>query len=782
MNCPSRTDEDFLDTPGYNQSPPALSGDLTTRNDLNGIANSRSYRDHRIDPGDTALDDRIASELPTDTEISKSGGGGGDGRMRGGKRVEGNKGGARADVVPAPVGVDGTAVSLGGSGIMDAGMPRNRGLRPWNALWERRRGKAKDVEEREHEYGMGVLASSGSATFGPGVHDAVGENEKSGHVVGERKKQNPRGSGLGGNGYAVGGDGGSGRGGFTGKIRDTPSEVLRVLKRYTKFVGPGMMVAVAYIDPGNYATDVAAGATYEFRLLFMILLSNIFAIFLQSLCVKLGTVTGLNLAENCRAHLPPWLNYVLYFFAESAIIATDIAEVIGTAIALNVLLNVPLVAGCAISIVDVLIILFFYRPTGPMRSLRFFEFFVMLLVLGVVVCFCYQLSLIRDTPVGDVFRGYLPSSALVESKGLYQACGILGATVMPHSLYLGSGCVQARLREFDTEHRNTFTLQQVDTTNTNSSASLGSSPSSSSLSDFDAEKVTYRPSLAAIRSCMSYSIAELAISLFTFALFVNSAILIVAGASLYGGETGDRAASADLFGIHDLLSTSIAPVAGTIFALALLLSGMSAGIVCTIAGQMVSEGQLNWTVKPWVRRIITRTISILPSIVIAGAVGKEGLSAALEGSQVALSVILPFVSAPLIYFTCRNKFMTVVADDVARRQARDRGGVLAAAAGGGAAGGGVRGGVGGAEAEGEEEEVVGMDMVERERRLEQDADATGAPASGMTTAAATTTMATTTAVVKMRNGWLTAAVAVVIWGVIVVMNVALLVLVGLGVE
>jgi len=267
---------------------------------------------------------------------------------------------------------------------------------------------------------------------------------------------------------------------------------------------------------------------------------------------------------------------------------------------------------------------------------------------------------------------------------------------------------------------------------------------------------------------MSYSIAELTISLFTFALFVNSAILIVAGASLYGGETGDRAASADLFGIHDLLSTSIAPVAGTIFALALLLSGMSAGIVCTIAGQMVSEGQLNWTVKPWVRRIITRTISILPSIVIAGAVGKEGLSAALEGSQVALSVILPFVSAPLIYFTCRNKFMTVVADDVARRQARDRGGVVATAAGGGAR-----------EAEAEGEEAVGMEVAERERRLEQDTEATRAPAAGMTTAAATTT---TTAVVKMRNGWLTAAVAVVIWGVIVVMNVALLVLVGLGVE
>jgi metal iron transporter len=150
----------------------------------------------------------------------------------------------------------------------------------------------------------------------------------------------------------------------------------------------------------------------------MILVSNIFAIFLQSLCIKLGSVTGLNLAENCKAHLPPWLNYVLYFFAEAAIIATDIAEVIGTAIALNVLLKVPLVAGCAISILDVLIILFFYNPTGmSMRALRIFEACVAMLVIGVVVCFCFQLSLIKDTSVGEVFRGYLPSSALIKSKG-----------------------------------------------------------------------------------------------------------------------------------------------------------------------------------------------------------------------------------------------------------------------------------------------------------------------------------------------------------------------------
>ncbi|KAF2434638.1 natural resistance-associated macrophage protein [Tothia fuscella] len=489
-------------------------------------------------------------------------------------------------------------------------------------------------------------------------------------------------------------------------------KLQQIMMKYFKFMGPGFMVAVAYIDPGNYATDVAAGATFRFRLLFMILLSNIFAIFLQSLCIKLGTVTGMNLAENCKAHLPPWLNYSLYFFAEAAIIATDIAEVIGTAIALNVLLKVPLVAGCAISIVDVLIILFFYNPTGmSMRALRIFEFCVAGLVLGVAVCFCFQLSLIKNVSVGEVFRGYLPSSALVKSKGLYQSCGILGATVMPHSLYLGSGIVQARLKDFDDHHPDNSTTSTPPITH---SASNDSATSSTSSED------KYRPSLRAIKSCLTFSIVELGICLFTFALFVNSAILITAGASL-SHLSADEIEKADLFSIHDLLSQSLAPAAGTIFALALLLSGTSAGIVCTIAGQMVSEGQLNWTVKPWVRRIITRSISITPSIIIAGAVGRSGLSTALEASQVCLSVILPFVSAPLIWFTCRSSIMSVWAAP----ETHDDGTV----------------------------DNVG--------------DGAGVHSEGR--------------LVVMRNHWITACVALVIWGIVVVMNVALLVLVGKGV-
>lgn len=270
---------------------------------------------------------------------------------------------------------------------------------------------------------------------------------------------------------------------------------------------------------------------------------------------------------------------------------------------------------------------------------------------------------------------------------LYQACGILGATVMPHSLYLGSGIIQPRLKEFDLQHNTTTQARSVRTMTGESGDVL--------LVD---EK--YHPSIAAIRSCMTYSIVELAFSLFTFALFVNSAILIVAGASLYGIPGSENA---DLFGIHRLLSDQLAPAAGTIFALALLLSGTSAGIVCTIAGQMVSEGQLDVRVKPWVRRLMTRSISITPSIIIAGAVGANGLSVALEASQVALSIILPFTAAPLIYFTARNKFMTAK-------------------------------------------------------------DGTG---SGE--------------IIKMRNHWIVTGLAIAIWVLIAVMDVAAVVLLGLGV-
>ncbi|KAI1937607.1 NRAMP-like transporter smf-3 [Ophidiomyces ophidiicola] len=269
-----------------------------------------------------------------------------------------------------------------------------------------------------------------------------------------------------------------------------------------------------------------------------------------------------------------------------------------------------------------------------MKALRAFEFFVMALVLGVVICFCIELSMIKETSVGEILKGYLPSPAVVKDNGLYLSCGILGATVMPHSIFLGSGVVQSRLKHFD-----------INSGYIDPSVKYGTTEG----------EIKYRPSVSAIRGCLKYSIIELALALFTFALFVNSAILIVAGASL----SGSNASEADLFGIYNLLSTTISPAAGTVFAIALLLSGISAGIVCTIAGQMVSEGMLNWSVAPWLRRLITRSISIIPSVIIAAVVGKEGLNATLTASQVVLSIILPFVTAPLIYFTSRAQFMTV---------------------------------------------------------------------------------------------------------------------------
>ncbi|KAH1491930.1 hypothetical protein LV164_000138 [Aspergillus fumigatus] len=577
MNCPSRTD-DTLKHPGWNQNPPALNADMTTRNDLNGIANSKVHRRHASGMG-----------------------------------------------------------GVSGEGIME-------------------------TDSQSHNQDCTESEIVETKTLGGVIAAASGYENPQSHRESPRRYTN-----------------------LTSIITSHIIHVRQSLAKFARFVGPGFLIAVAYIDPGNYATDVAAGAEFRYALLFIVLLSNLFAIFLQSLCIKLGSVTGLNLAENCREHLPKWLVYILYFLSEAAIVATDIAEVVGSAIALNLLLKIPLVAGCAITLADVLFLLIFYRPNGSIWGLRVFEYFVMALVLGVVVCFCIQLSLIREQSVRDVFRGYLPSSAIVQSKGLYQSCGILGATVMPHSIFLGSGVVQPRLKEFD------VTKGYVDP-----AVCLGSTDG----------KVEYRPSIHAIRGCMKYSIIELSLSLFTFALFVNSSILIVAGASLYGSSGADNA---DLWGIHDLLSSSIAPVAGLIFALALLLSGISAGIVCTMAGQMVSEGMLKWTIRPWLRRLITRSISIIPSIIIAAAVGKDGLDKTLTASQVVLSVILPFVTAPLIYFTCRNRYMTVPADRV-----------------------------GGEEADNLSEGV------------------------------------------KMRNNFLVSALALLIWLVIAVMNVALLVLVGLG--
>ena len=486
------------------------------------------------------------------------------------------------------------------------------------------------------------------------------------------------------------------------KFGSYASKTKSILKKYSKFIGPGLVVSVSYLDPGNYQTAITAGSSNKYSLLFIIFLSNVIAIFLQSLCIKLGSVTGYDLARCCREYLPKKLNYVLWILAECAIIATDVAEVIGSAIALNILIKVPLPAGVCITIVDVLFVMMTYRAdTSLMRFVKIFEYTIGTLVMVVVICFAIQLSQIH-ADAKEIFRGFVPSKQMFDGNGMTVATSIVGATVMIHSLFLGSGLVQPRLREFDVKNGyvklEEITLQDVEekekdktsecnerTTSHNdddndcgdtsdvsgfSSSPVGVAVAASNIVSEKASKHKvstyekeasyfyneYKPSYQSIKYSLKYSIIELTITLFTIALFVNAAILIVAGATLYGTQ---EAMDADLYTIHDLISKSIAPAMGTIFMVALLFSGQSAGIVCTIAGQVVSEGHINWTLRPWLRRLITRGISIVPCLIISLCIGRNGMGIALNISQVIISILLPPLTAPLIYFTCSKKIMRV---------------------------------------------------------------------------------------------------------------------------
>ncbi|KAH3900124.1 related to Manganese transporter SMF1 [Saccharomycodes ludwigii] len=423
-----------------------------------------------------------------------------------------------------------------------------------------------------------------------------------------------------------------------------------IVMKYAKFIGPGLMVSVAYMDPGNYSTAISAGATNQFSLLFVILLSLAFACLLQSLCIKLGSVTGLDLSRACKQFLPNWLNILLYFFAECAIIATDVAEVIGTAISLNILMHIPLPAGVIITIIDVLFVLMAYKPGSGMRFVRLFEYVVAVLVFGVCICLCIELAFLPKNnnayTVAKILRGYVPSHQMIENNGIVQAVGILGATVMPHSLFLGSALVQPRLLEYDVQKGN-YSMPNE--------GNDGEKKVDKDVVESEAY-FNYRPTKKAIQYALKYSIVELVVTLCTFALFINSAILVISGAILYGSPS---AADADLYTIYDLLTTSLAPAAGKILMVALLFSGQSAGIVCTMAGQIVSEGHLNWKIKPWKRRIVTRSIAIIPCLVVSLCIGKDALNKALNASQVVLSILLPFLSAPLIFFTCKKSIMRV---------------------------------------------------------------------------------------------------------------------------
>ncbi|KAK9717844.1 Manganese transporter smf1, variant 2 [Basidiobolus ranarum] len=344
------------------------------------------------------------------------------------------------------------------------------------------------------------------------------------------------------------------------------------------------------------------------------------AVLLQTLCIRLGVVTGCDLAQMCKKRYSRPVNLALYVLCEIAIIACDLAEVIGSAIALQMLFKIPLPYGVLITTLDVFLILLANRNDSKLAN-RFFEFFIILLVGGVGACFVIQLVYVKPN-VGQVMAGYLPSAEIfTNSEVLYVAIGIVGATVMPHNLYLHSHIVKIR------------------------------SPNSD-----EKEETNQETRILSIKSALNFSIVDCIFAL-TFALFINSAILIVAAAAFHYTDNSAPVEVADLFDAHKLLSEYLGPIAGTSFALALLLAGQSSTITATMAGQIVMEGFLGLTMRPWLRRLITRAFAIVPAMVVAIIAGSKGLNEVLIASQVLLSLQLPFAVIPLVLFTSNKEVM-----------------------------------------------------------------------------------------------------------------------------
>jgi manganese transport protein len=371
------------------------------------------------------------------------------------------------------------------------------------------------------------------------------------------------------------------------------------LRKLVAFAGPGFLVAVGYMDPGNWATDLAAGSRYNYRLLFVIMLSNLLAILLQSLCIKLGVATGRDLAQACRDHFSRPMSIFLWILAEIAIAACDLAEVVGSAIALQLLFGIPLIWGVCITALDVLLILFLEN-----KGFRYIEAIVVTLVATIGVCFGLEILFSKPEFSGILSNMFIPSTEIVRNREmLYIAIGILGATVMPHNLYLHSAVVQTR--------------------------------------DFDRTPEGKRE---AIKYCNIDSAVAL-----TFALFVNAAILIVSAATFY--RSGNHQV-AEIGDAYKLLSPLLGVVgASTIFALALLASGQNSTLTGTLAGQIIMEGFIHLRVKPWLRRLITRMIAIIPTVIITALRGESGTAQLLILSQVILSLQLSFAVFPLVMFT-----------------------------------------------------------------------------------------------------------------------------------
>jgi manganese transport protein len=375
------------------------------------------------------------------------------------------------------------------------------------------------------------------------------------------------------------------------------------------FAGPGYMVAVGYMDPGNWATDLAGGSRFGYTLLSVVLLSNLMAILLQALSLKLGIVTGRDLAQACRDHYSRPVSFVLWVLCEIAIAACDLAEVIGAAIALNLLFGLPLIWGVCLTAADVLLILLLQH-----KGFRLLEACVISLVVIIGVCFAIELSLAKPA-LSAILRGLVPTTQIVTNPAmLYIAIGILGATVMPHNLYLHSSIVQTR-------------------------------------------RVLPQPE--AKREAIRFATLDSTVAL-VFAFFINAAILILSAATFHFSGHTEVAEIGDAYRLlTPLLGGTLASV---VFAVALLASGLNSTITGTLAGQIVMEGFLDIRLPPWLRRLLTRLIAIIPAIVVTALYGEKGTTSLLILSQVILSLQLSFAVVPLVKFTSDPRKMGAFAN------------------------------------------------------------------------------------------------------------------------
>ncbi|MEH2570467.1 Nramp family divalent metal transporter [Bradyrhizobium sp. AZCC 2289] len=376
------------------------------------------------------------------------------------------------------------------------------------------------------------------------------------------------------------------------------------VRRLLAFAGPGYLVSVGYMDPGNWATDLAGGSKFGYTLLSVILLSNLMAILLQALAARLGIVTGRDLAQACRASYSRPVNFLLWLACEAAIIACDLAEVIGTAIALKLLFGIPLIGGALLAALDAFLLLLLMN-----KGFRFLEAFVIALLIVIAVCFTIQIAAAAP-PVAVMLRGFVPSSEIVTNpEMLYIAIGIIGATVMPHNLYLHSSIVQTR---------------------------------------------AYERSDAGRRDAIKWATADSTIALM-LALFINAAILVVAAATFHKSGHADVAEIGQAF---ELLSPLLGlGIASTLFAVALLASGLNSTVTATLAGQIVMEGFLDLRLPSWARRLVTRGIAIVPVVIVTALYGERGTADLLVFSQVVLSMQLPFAVIPLVRFVSDKRKM-----------------------------------------------------------------------------------------------------------------------------